>query len=133
MENFTEILYTSLAIMFFCLAVSLCILLNKNLDRSTTVVKENQIMNQNLTTANGTTTQDVDLYSRDQLIAYVMSGLEYNTEIDGIVYEASEQGYQNFNYHAVYSEYYKLTRKYDSTGNVTRYVFTSVEGKEAET
>lgn len=90
------------------------------------VAKEAVVEDRNMYAAADNVVQDIDILTCDEVIAYVISGIEYDVEIDGVLLNILNFDKSNFNYAFISNDYYKRSYDYDSEGAVKAVIFTSV-------
>ena len=69
---------------------------------------------------------DESIMSKEQVIEYFLSGLEYTTSVDGIVFSTDEFNSANFNYGIISNDNYERTIKRKANGSIDSVEFRSV-------
>ena len=69
---------------------------------------------------------DGSIMSKEQVIEYFLSGLEYTTSVDGIVFSTDEFNSANFNYGIISNDNYERTIKRKANGSIDSVEFRSV-------
>ena len=90
-------------------------------------VKKAVLTDVNVSLSSQDSSEDESILTKDEVIQYFLSDLEYNTIIDGITVNASDFDCQNFNYSMIISDYYKRSFRYNSSGATVGVVLESVK------
>ena len=127
MEDIVDYVLLGLGAIIFCIALALAITYQKDTDRLANEVKKAVLTDVNVSLSSQDSSEDESILTKDEVIQYFLSDLEYNTIIDGITVNASDFDCQNFNYSMIISDYYKRSFRYNSSGATVGVVLESVK------
>lgn len=126
MEVIQQFLFRIFATIIFGLAIAGLLSNIGIVEKMTNVTKDAVTEDRNMYAASDDVSTDIDIITCDEVISYIVSGIEYDVEIDGVLLNAVNFDKNNFNYAFIQNDYYRRSYETDGDGLVTKVIFTSV-------
>lgn len=126
MEAIQEFLFRIFAIIIFCTAIGLLLSNLTIVDKMVGVTKDAVVDNDNMYATSDNVVEDIDIMTADEVISYLISGIEYDVSIDGVVLNGVNFDRYNFNYAFISNDYYSRSYEYDGDNNIQKVKFTSI-------
>lgn len=126
MEHVSDFLTYALGTIAFCTAIGLAVTFSNQVLKSSRDTKELVTSQSNVVSTAYDGSNDESIMSKEQVIEYFLSGLEYTTSVDGIVFSTDEFNSANFNYGIISNDNYERTIKRKANGSIDSVEFRSV-------
>lgn len=127
MEHGKELIYQAVNVLIFCIAIT--ILLNRASSYLSLIKSvKNAYNDSDALYQDEYIDIDTDYVTYDQLITSLFSTLEYDLEINGLLISKYEHTIDQIESYNIADTKYIKSYFYDSNGNVTRIIYTSIGG-----
>lgn len=111
----------------FCTAIGLVVTFSNQVLRSSRETKELVTSQANVSGTAYNSSDDEAIMSKEQVVEYFLSGLEFNTTIDGIEFNKDTFSSNNFNYQIISNNNYERTILRKANGTIVGIEFKSVK------
>ena len=126
MEHVSDFLIYAFGTIAFCAAIGLVVTFSSQVLKSSKSTKELVTAQSNVSSTAYDGSTDESIMSKEQVTEYFLSGLEYDTVIDGIQFDTDEFNSANFNYGVISNANYERTIKRKENGAIESIEFSSV-------
>lgn len=123
MENALKIFKNNAAVAIFCIALSVWIIVNNNLNKLLFTTKKAVIDNDILYQSEENHEENTISYA--ELISTIMNGLDYDIQVNDITISAKDFNYLQFNYNCIPNKRYKQQVVYSENGTIFRILYKS--------
>ena len=127
MEHVSDFLMYALGTIMFCTAIGLVVTFSNQVLRSSRETKELVTSQANVSGTAYDGSDDEAIMSKEQVVEYFLSGLEFNTTIDGIEFNKDTFSSNNFNYQIISNNNYERTILRKANGTIVGIEFKSVK------
>ena len=127
MEHVSDFLMYALGTIMFCTAIGLVVTFSNQVLRSSRETKELVTSQANVSGTSYDSSDDEAIMSKEQVVEYFLSGLEFNTTIDGIEFNKDTFSSNNFNYQIISNNNYERTILRKANGTIVGIEFKSVK------
>ena len=127
MEHVSDFLMYALGTIMFCTAIGLVVTFSNQVLRSSRETKELVTSQANVSGTSYDGSDDETIMSKEQVVEYFLSGLEFNTTIDGIEFNKDNFSSNNFNYQIISNNNYERTILRKANGTIVGIEFKSVK------
>ena len=127
MEHVSDFLMYALGTIMFCTAIGLVVTFSNQVLRSSRETKELVTSQANVSGTSYDGSDDEAIMSKEQVVEYFLSGLEFNTTIDGIEFNKDNFSSNNFNYQIISNNNYERTILRKANGTIIGIEFKSVK------
>ena len=127
MEHVSDFLMYALGTIMFCTAIGLVVTFSNQVLRSSRETKELVTSQANVSGTSYDGSDDEAIMSKEQVVEYFLSGLEFNTTIDGIEFNKDNFSSNNFNYQIISNNNYERTILRKANGTIVGIEFKSVK------
>lgn len=127
MEHVSDFLMYALGTIMFCTAIGLVVTFSNQVLRSSRETKELVTSQANVSGTAYDSSDDEAIMSKEQVVEYFLSGLEFNTTIDGIEFNKDTFSSNNFNYQIISNNNYERTILRKANGTIVGIEFKSVK------
>jgi len=124
MNHSNELLHQVFAVFLFCIAVSALFYQYHNylaaLNSSTEILNDKIMYEQY-------NNKEENIYTKGEIIAFLLNQLEYDVEIDGLFISKSENLKENISAYSIRDNSFGKSYVYDKDGKISRIIFTSMD------
>lgn len=126
MESLIEYLYTISSVFIFCMALSLLIIMNKNLNQLIFTAGESLKQVNTVYEQTYESIEDSNIITYSKLIGLLVDDLEYQIEINGCLINPEDYKYLTFYYPIIPQTNYRAFYYYNLSGNIIKAKFLSI-------